>query len=62
MPSALVALLGFVITSIIVRRLRASDGEREPEIYWALGLAAMTPAWVLAFRGLPSPEWRSRAG
>jgi hypothetical protein len=54
-PSALAALLGLVITSTIVRRLMASDGEREPEIYWALGLGAMTPAWVLAFQGLLEP-------
>jgi hypothetical protein len=54
-PSTLAALLGLVITSMIVRRLRASNGKREPEIYWALGLAAMTPAWVLAFQGLLQP-------
>jgi hypothetical protein len=55
-PSAFAAVLGVVITSMIIRRLRAAGSEMEPEFYWALGLGAITPAWLVAFRSLLEPE------
>jgi hypothetical protein len=46
------AAVGIAVTAVLVRRLAASRGDREVEAYWALGLAALTPAWVIEFLGI----------
>lgn len=48
--SVLAALLGVLAAGVGVTRLRRV--ERSPEVYWFLGLAALLPAWLIAFVGL----------
>jgi hypothetical protein len=50
--SLLAAAVGIAVTAALVRRLGADRVDREVEVYWALGLAAMTPAWVIEFLGI----------
>lgn len=45
-------LLGAIATDALVRRLRPAQPERSPVVYWLLGLAATTPAWLIALTGL----------
>jgi hypothetical protein len=52
MWSALAAAVGIVITAALVRRLASAGGDHEVEAYWALGLAALTPAWIIEFLGI----------
>jgi hypothetical protein len=50
--SLLAAAVGIAVTAALVRRLDAAGGDHEVEVYWALGLAAMTPAWIIEFLGI----------
>jgi hypothetical protein len=50
--SLLAAGVGIAVTAALVRRLGAPGGDREVEVYWALGLAALTPAWIVEFLGI----------
>jgi hypothetical protein len=36
--------------------LTAGDASRDPHAYWALGLVALLPAWLVAFVGLLGTE------
>lgn len=37
-------------------RLARRDAARPPEVFWLLGLAALLPAWLIAFVGLLGSE------
>jgi hypothetical protein len=50
--SLLAAAVGIAISWAVVRRLSAAGGDHEVEVYWALGLAALTPAWIVEFLGI----------
>ena len=52
MWSALVAVLGVLGTAGLARRLAAARSDREPGVYWLLGLAAFGPAALIEFVGL----------
>ena len=56
MWSSIAAVLGIAVTSTILRRSRGFEDGMEPEFYWALGLGAITPAWVIAFLSLIAAE------
>jgi hypothetical protein len=40
------------VSRVGLTRLAAGDVCRDPHIYWALGLGALAPAWLIAFVGL----------
>ncbi len=50
--SVVAALVGVLGTWILTIRLYRSAAHRPPEVYWLLGLAALLPAWAIAFLGL----------
>jgi hypothetical protein len=41
-----------VLSRVALVRLAAAGTSRDPHAYWALGLATLVPAWVVAFLGL----------
>lgn len=50
--SSSAALLGFIVSDAVARRLRASGREHGAPTYWLLGVAALGPAWAIALLGL----------
>jgi hypothetical protein len=62
--SLLAAAVGIALTATLVRRLASAGGDHEVEVYWALGLAALTPAWIIEFLAIlgagAEPERRVR--
>lgn len=60
--SMIAALLGVLAGAGGVLALRGSD--RNPHLYWLLGLVALCPAWAIVFVGLlgPAPGLRLEAG
>jgi hypothetical protein len=50
--SLLAGLIGGAATWLATRRFSQSNQRRPIELYWALGMAALIPAWLLAFLGL----------
>ena len=52
MWSALVAVLGVLGTAGLAKRLAAARVDREPGVYWLVGLAAFGPAALIEFVGL----------
>jgi NO-binding membrane sensor protein with MHYT domain len=50
--SIVLALVGVFASLAGLRRLTAADASRDPHAYWALGLIALLPAWLVAFVGL----------
>jgi hypothetical protein len=50
--SLVVALLGLLATAAGRRRLERRPGPRDGHEYWALGLVALLPAWLVAFLAL----------
>lgn len=60
--SVLAALLGVAVTAVVLARFRGSD--RNPYLYWVLGLVALLPAWLIAFLGVlgPIPVERPESG
>ncbi len=58
--SVLLALLGTLATRTTVSRLAADGRERDPHVYWALGFAALVPAWLVLFLALLGPTARPR--
>ena len=50
--SVAVGVLGILGTGAVVTYLSRRASHREPERYWLLGLAALLPAWLIAFVGL----------
>lgn len=47
--SSSLPLIGVIVTDAVVKRLRESDRDHHGIIYWFLGVAALLPAWVVAF-------------
>jgi hypothetical protein len=50
--SVLLGLIGAVASRIGLMYLYADGTSRDPHAYWALGLIALLPAWLVAFVGL----------
>jgi len=50
--SSSVALLGVIVTDVVLTRLRESGRDHPPLIYWLLGVLALLPAWAIALLGL----------
>lgn len=48
--SSSAALVGAIVTEALVRRASESVG-RPPSTYWAYGLAALLPAWLISILG-----------
>lgn len=46
------AALGLLATWVVTTRLTRREPPPGPMLYWALGLAALLPAWLIAFLGL----------
>lgn len=49
LTSVVLAFLGAVATGIAADRLAAREPGRDAHVYWALGLAALLPAWLIVF-------------
>lgn len=58
--SLLVGVMGVVAARGGLGYLAARAGDRDPHVYWVLGLVAPVPAWLIVFWVLlgPSPEPR----
>lgn len=60
--SILAGLLGVLGTGVGTALLASRRSDQRPEIHWLLGIAALFPAWLIAFLGLlglstgPRPE------
>lgn len=58
--SLVLAFLGVVATRTAVANLAAGAPERDPHVYWVLGLVALLPAWLVPFVALmgsaPTPR------
>jgi hypothetical protein len=50
--SVLLGLVGAVASRVGLTFLTAEDTSRDPHAYWALGVVALLPAWLVAFLGL----------
>ncbi len=50
--SILAALLGLLAIGFGTVLLSRRESPLRPEIYWLLGMAALLPAWLIAFLGL----------
>lgn len=50
--SLVAGLVGVLASSIGLIRLERSGAHRPAEQYWLVGLAALLPAWLIAFLGL----------
>ena len=65
--SILAGLLGVLATGVAMAFLSRHDSSRPRTIYWLLGMAALLPAWLIAFLDLlgrssgPRPEKASSA-
>ena len=58
--SLLVGVLGVVAARIRLDYLAAREVDRDPHVYWVLGLAAPVPAWLIVFWVLLGPSPRPR--
>ena len=54
--SVVLVLLGVVVSRVGLTRLTADAASRDPHAYWALGLIALLPGWLVAFVGLLGTE------
>jgi len=61
--SVLIGLVGTLVTWGATRSLGARESSPRPHLHWSLGLAALLPAWLVAFVGLlgASPTGRPEA-
>ena len=50
--SILIGLVGALATWGATRSLGARESSQRPHLHWSLGLAALGPAWLIAFVGL----------
>ncbi len=50
--SVIAGLVGALGTRVAMTHLDRSESPRRPEIFWLLGMAALFPAWLVAFLGL----------
>lgn len=58
--SLLVGMLGAVAARLGVGYVAARGADRDPHVYWVLGLAAPAPAWLIVFWVLLGPSPRPR--
>lgn len=58
--SLLVCVLGVVASRVGLDALAARAIDRDPHVYWALGLVAPVPAWLIVFWSLLGPSPRPR--
>ena len=58
--SLVLGALGLIATRTAVTNLAAGAHERDPHVYWTLGLVALLPAWLVPFVALmgtaPTPR------
>jgi hypothetical protein len=61
--SVVIGLVGMLATWGATRALGARESSPRPHLHWSLGLAALGPAWLVAFVGLlgSSPTGRPEA-
>ena len=63
--SVLIGLVGALATWGAMRSLGGRESSQRPHLHWSLGLAALLPAWLIAFVGLlgasASPTGRPEA-
>ena len=50
--SLIIGIVGILGSRAYLTTLTADGMSRDPHVYWALGLVALLPAWVVAFVGL----------
>lgn len=50
--SVVAAIVGIAGTWFAATWLGTQGGERPPDVFWLLGLAALLPAWLIPFIGL----------
>ena len=50
--SALLGLIGVLASRIGLTYVTADGASRDSHVYWAVGLVALLPAWLVAFVGL----------
>lgn len=50
--SVVIGLVGALATWGATRSLGARESSQRPHLHWSLGLAALLPAWLVAFVGL----------
>jgi hypothetical protein len=60
LSSLLVGMLGVVATRVGLGYLAARAVDRDPHVYWVLGLVAPIPAWLTVFVVLLGPSSRPR--
>ncbi|MBI4610712.1 MAG: hypothetical protein HY726_17090 [Candidatus Rokubacteria bacterium] len=53
--SVVIAGLGVLVTWFVATRLARRQPPSNPVLFWVLGLAALAPAWLIAFVGLLGP-------
>ena len=58
--SGVVGVLGLLATLGSTVQLGTRKSDRGPHLYWFLGLAALLPAWLIAFTGLLGPSMGER--
>lgn len=60
--SLVTGLVGVVAARLGTARLDRRGLTRQPEVFWALGLAALLPAWLITFIGLLGSARDGRPG
>jgi hypothetical protein len=60
--SVLIGLVGALATWGATRSLGVRESSQRPHLYWSLGLAALGPAWLIAFVGLLGGSPTGRPG
>jgi hypothetical protein len=50
--SIVAAVIGLIATRVAVNRVARERPLSSPTLYWALGLVALLPAWLISFVGL----------
>jgi hypothetical protein len=53
--SILIALAGSLVSGVTARSLRRKNPLRDQRHYWILGVAALLPAWLMAFLRIIQP-------
>lgn len=59
--SLLLGVLGVVAARVGLGCLSARAVDRDPHVYWLLGLVALVPAWLVVFWVLLDPSPKQRA-
>lgn len=56
--SLLAAVVGGLATWRAIRTMASGPVEHDPHVYWALGLGALVPGWLIVFLALLGPTIR----